>query len=446
MTDLLLIYPYFNDDNSIFKFPPLGLGYMASCVRGRGFSVQLIDCTFQKEEEVLKKARKAKARFIGISCMSSMKDAALGMAQKLRGECEFLLTGGPLPTVDPREFLEHFDLVVVGEGEETMLEILQSRDAEGWRKVKGVAFKESGRVVSTPPREFVKDLDSLPFPSRDLFDNESYKRYFRRRHGYTITSMMASRGCPFNCEFCSRPVFGRSYRGRQAASIVDEMEEILSHGYDRVWIADDIFPLTKEAGMEVCREIIVRGLDVQWECLCRVDVLDRELASRMVEAGCHRVFFGMESGNDAVLKLMNKQTSVEQGLRAVQLARSAGIKTGGFFILGYPGETNETMLDTMRVASSMPLDYLSLTVPYPIPGTELYRRIGDRMVLRDMARERHGLVKHVLTYDSEFSSSKLKFGITKTMVQHHARRLLGPCYGVARPFELVTDRIFRRLP
>jgi len=459
MTDLLLIYPYFNDDESIFKFPPLGLGYIASYVRSRGYTADIIDCTFLTEKEATRRAKNAKARVIGISCMSSMRDSALKLARGLRGSCEHIIAGGPLPTARPAEFLDHFDLVVLGEGEETVLELLQAYDSGMDHKelgVKGVSFRQYGgpkpgldkkreaKHIITPPRQHIKDLDSIPFPSRDLFDHESYKRYFKDHHGYTITSMMASRGCPFDCEFCSRPIFGRSYRGRSTATIVDEMEEIVSYGYDRIWIADDVFPLNRKMGEEFCGQLIKRRVEAAWESLCRVDILDQELAAQMKKAGCYRLFFGMESGNDSILALMNKQTRVDQEKKAVGTAKSVGIKTGGFFILGYPGETDETMLDTMRMASSLPLDYVSITMPYPIPGTRLYDRVGKKMTMGDM-KKGQGLVKHVLTYDSDFSSFKLKFGITKTMVQHYTRKHLGSWYGVMKPFETVTDLMFKKI-
>lgn len=444
MTDLVLVYPYFSSDQSIFKFPPLGLGQLASYARSHGYSVEIVDCTFMSEEEALRRVQDAKARVVGISCMSSMQDAAIRFAHKVRQHCDLLVAGGPLPTAVPAEFVDHFDLVVLGEGEDTLLEILNAQDAKGEFNMEGIAYLKDGKIAVTRPRALRKDLDSLPFPARDLFEH-GYKSYFMRKYGYTITSLMASRGCPFDCEFCSRPVFGSTYRGRDASKIVDEMEEIGSYGYERIWVADDVFPISKKAGLDICDEIIKRGLDPTWESLCRVDVLDDELASCMRRAGCHRIFFGMETGNERMLKLMNKRISVEQGIKAVKVAKAAGIKVGGFFILGYPSETNETLLDTIRLASSLPFDYLSLTLPYPIPGTRLYERVKGRMVLKDIKVEKHGLVKHSLIYKSEFSSSKLKFGIAKAMAQHYARSTMGSYYGFVKPFEIITDYVFRVL-
>jgi anaerobic magnesium-protoporphyrin IX monomethyl ester cyclase len=445
MTDLVLVYPYFNDDNSIFKFPPLGLGYIASYIRNNGFSVGLVDCTFMREEEAVAKVKSLKPRVLGISIMSTMKDTGLRLARRLRSSCDLLVAGGPLPTASPEEFVSDFDLVVMGEGEETVLEILKALDAGRRPNAEGIAYREGGRVVLTPLRGLRKDLDSLPLPARDLFDHVNYKNYFKKHHGYTITSMITSRGCPFDCEFCSRSVFGNTYRSLSHPMIADEVEEVMHYGYDRIWIGDDLFPMSKKLGMAIFDEIIGRGLDVRWECLCRVDVIDGEVAARMKRAGCYRSFFGIESGNDCVLRLMNKMISVDQARKAVYTVYSAGIRAGAFFILGYPGETNKTMLDTISLASSLPLDYLSFTVPYPIPGTKLHERVKQNMISDDMKKVRRGAVRHALIYRSEFSMNKLKFGILKAMAQYHLRQHLGSGYTFLKPFEKITGCIFKAL-
>ncbi|MFX1521050.1 MAG: B12-binding domain-containing radical SAM protein [Promethearchaeota archaeon] len=447
MVDLLLIYPYFNDDFAIFKFPPLGIGYIASYVRNYGYSVAIIDCTFMSEENVVAKAKNLKPEIIGIYSMLTMKASSLSIAKQLKGSADLLIAGGPLPTASPDTFLDDFDLVVLGEGEETVLDILKSLDnGESPLKVEGVCYKDTktGKLVLKPCRTPRRDIDAYPFPARELFNHNAYKEYFRKHHGYTITSMITSRGCPFNCDFCSRPVFGTSFRSRSPANIVDEIETILPYDYDRLWFADDIFPISRKFGIAVCDEIIKRNVDMPWECLCRADIMNKEIATKMKKAGCYRVFFGLESGNNEVLKIMNKRLTIEQARRAVKVVKSAGIKTGAFFILGYPGESNETMLDTIRFASSLPLDYLSLTIPYPIPGTGLYEKLKDKLAVDDWKKPTHDPIKHSLLYRSEFSFQKLKFGIIKAHLQQYLRRYSGYAYPLfGKPFEFVTDCIFK---
>jgi anaerobic magnesium-protoporphyrin IX monomethyl ester cyclase len=345
--------------------------------------------------------------------------------------------------------MEVFDVAVIGEGENAMVDIVEcwekDRDFSG---VRGRAYKDKGEVKLTTPRDFVENLDDLPFPSREQFDNEAYKRYYCRRFGYSISPIITSRGCPFSCDFCSRPVFGQGFRTRSPANIVDEMESIVGLGYDRVWFADDCFTLNRDHLIEVCNEIGRRQLNVDWECLSRVDTMDSDIAVRMKRAGCVRVFFGIESGNERVLNLMNKQITVGQARKAVHEAKAGGLKVGAFFIIGYPGENDDSVLDTVRFASALPLDYLSFTLPYPIPGTPLFERIKDNggVTVEDWEEPKNwSLIRHKLLYGSRFSEAKLKFAIGKAHLQFYGRKYLGEKgYGmVGLPLERLTDVAFK---
>ena len=448
---MTLVYPYFqpSSDNSIFRFPPLGLGYVAASLKKHGVPVELVDCTFLSREEAIEKVRRSHPQIVGIYSMFSMKKSSLELARLLRECCDLLVVGGPLPTLDPAEFLDDFDVAVIGEGEKTVTELVDSVDKGlGFSGVNGIAYKDEGEVKFTAPRGFVENLDDLPFPSRELFDNEAYKRYYAKRFGYTTTPMITSRGCPFSCDFCSRPVFGTDFRTRSPTSIVDEVESIASYGYDRVWFADDCFTLNREHLIRVCDEVIRRGVDVGWECLSRVDTMDRQVADKMKQAGCVRVFFGIESGNDDVLAVMNKRITVAQARHAVYAAKAAGLQVGAFFMVGYPGETDASVLDTVRFASGLPLDYLSFTLPYPIPGTPLYERVrGNGGVAVDDWEEpkNWSLIRHKLLYGSSFSEAKLKFAIGKAHVQFYGRKFLGKRgYGVVGvPLERLTDLAFK---
>jgi len=449
MTTLTLVYPYFRPpyDRSIFRFPPLGLGYIAAYLKQNNISVYLVDCTFLTPKEALEKIRNSNPEIIGIYSMFSIKERAIQIARLVKENCELLVAGGPLPTSNPENFLRDFDVVVIGEGEKTMLLLVREVEKNAnLSKVRGIAYKEKDKIKLTPARGFIDDLDSVPFPARELFDDQAYKNYYSRKFGYTITSMITSRGCPFNCDFCSRPIFGNQFRTRSAANIVDEIEMMLPLGYDRIWFADDCFTLDRKRLMNTCNEIIQRDIKIDWECLSRVDTINREMTKKMKQAGCVRVFFGMESGNDSVLALMKKQATTKRAKEAVQTTKQSGIQVGAFFIVGYPGETNETILDTVRFASSLPLDYLSFTFPYPIPGTPLHDRVKDKMMLDNWEEpKRLRLIEHKLLYRSSFSEAKLRFAILKATVQFELRKYLGArVYKLlGTPFECLTDFIFK---
>jgi anaerobic magnesium-protoporphyrin IX monomethyl ester cyclase len=450
MTEVVLVYPYFDppNNNSEFRFPPLGLGYIAAYLRDRGIDGDIVDCTFITEEEALKSVRERDPRIIGFYSMFSMKDETLKLGRELKEDCELLVVGGPLPSTQPEIYLQDFDVIAIGEGEETMLDIVTKGD-DALSNIRGIVYKTEkdggkGEVVRTRDREFIPDLNSIPSPARDLFDNESYIAYYRERDRVPTTSMMSSRGCPFQCDFCSRPVFGNNFRERSPDNILDEIEEILSLGYERVFFQDDCFTLTKRRIQLFCDHLEKRGMELEWECLSRVDTLDEFTAEKMKATGCRRIFFGLESGSNEVLKIMNKDASVEEGRRAVEAARSAGIETGAFFILGYPGETDDTLIQTLNFSSALPLNYLSYSFPYPIPGTGLYKRVHGEIYPGNPEPKHEGRIPHQLIYSSEFSDRKLKFAIFKGMVQFHLRKHLGMAAPlIEKPFKYVTDNILR---
>jgi anaerobic magnesium-protoporphyrin IX monomethyl ester cyclase len=503
VTSVLLVYPFFRRslDRSRFRFPPLGVTYVAASLREAGHDVRLLDCTFLRRDVALRQAVAATEDVVGVYCMATMLEDCRAFARAARSHGRLLVAGGPLPTCDPHAFLADFDVVVCGEGEQTMCELLAAREAGAdLAAVPGVVCGTGARARASkdargrdtaaagtragatspasagpvadaragsrlpagprtgagdagmqstcacaPPRAFQSNLDRIPFPARDLLPNAQYIRFGKRAYGHSITTVMSTRGCPFQCEFCSNVVFGSSYRERSAGNVVDEIEQALRLGYERISFADDVFTLNAARVTEICEEIARRRLRFGWECLGRVDSFDRATAALMKQAGCFRVFFGIESGNDGVLKLMNKRITTAQARRSVHAAHDAGLEVGAFFILCYPGETDDTVLDTLRFAGSLPLDYVGLTMPYPLPGTALFERVGDR-VSREWRPQDSPLMNQVLTFDADFSATKMRFAIVKGRVQFAIRRRMGSLAPAAlKLFEWPTDRVFRLL-
>ena len=476
MTRVLLVYPYFGRrrDRSRFRFPPLGPAYVAAALRAAGHEVELLDCTFLDREGALARARVSGATVVGVYAMATLAHEARWFAERLRGRCELLVAGGPLPTCEPESFRSQFDLIVRGEGEQTMVELVAAFEAgadpgavpgvvrglragrtrggggaDGARPVTKTGGAPQARpeagVESPSPRPFATDLDELAFPARDLLPNERYIAFGRRAYGYAITTVMSTRGCPYACEFCSNVVFGDSYRERSAASVLDEVEEALSLGYDRISFADDVFTLRRAHVLAFCDEVARRGLRFSWECLGRVDALDDELAARLRAAGCFRIFFGIESGSDATLALMNKRITRDQARAAVEAAHRAGLEVGAFFIVYYPGESEESALETLRFATRLPLDYLGLTMPYPLPGTALSARLAGRR-RREWRQNGGALLGHRLTFEADVSATKMRVALLKGRMQFEMRRRLGRAAPLALGiFEPATDRLLRRL-
>ncbi|OGN91345.1 MAG: hypothetical protein A2Y88_13520 [Chloroflexi bacterium RBG_13_48_10] len=350
--------------------------------------------------------------------------------------------------------MDDFDVIVRGEGEITMRELLHAYGTgSDFSNIPGIVLrkkvdtesKTEAETIFTPERPFITDLDTLPFPARHLLPNQRYIQFGKQQYGYGITTVMSTRGCPYECEFCSNVIFGGSFRERSAGNVVDEIEEALAFGYDRISFADDVFTLHKKRVLEICAEISRRGLHFYWECLARVDSIDDATYDEMYQAGCRRVYFGIESGDDRILMLMNKKITTTEARHAVEVAHQAGLEVGAFFILFYPGETNETVQNTLRFATSLPLDYLGLTMPYPLPGTALYERVKTQ-IKREWHPGESIFGSHVLIYNADFSEAKMWFGIIKGHAQFEIKRRLGKLAPVAlKLFEKFTDWLFLRI-
>lgn len=445
MTSVLLIYPYFDPPNnrSIFRFPPLGLGYVASSIRDAGYEVNILDCTFMDKDKAIEKALAFRADIVGIYCMVTMQQDCIRFAKSLREHCNLLIAGGPQASCDPVPFMNDFDVVIRGEGEQAMIEVIHAYETgSDMGYIQGITFKKNNEICFTTSRKLIDDIDSIAFPARDLFNNYSYIEHSKRKFEHATTTIMTTRGCPFSCEFCNNAVFGISYRERSPKNVLLEVREVLSLGYDRIHFADDVFTLNKKRIIELCEEIKTLGLHFKWECLGRVDSIDLDIAAAMKEAGCDRIFFGIESGSDSVLEMMNKKITVDEARRAVEAAHAAGIRTGAFFILCYPGENDDTVLETLRFSTSLPLDYLSYTVPYPLSGTPLYERVNER-IKKEWNVQDGFMSDHVLIYDAEFSEIKMKFAILKGQVQFWMRKRFGN-YAI-KPIEVLTDAVFRAM-
>jgi anaerobic magnesium-protoporphyrin IX monomethyl ester cyclase len=447
LTDVVLVYPYFNEesDRSIFRYPPLGLAYLAAILRNAGFSVDLVDCTFLQFERALMRIEGLQPRILGIYSMVTINHHAIAIAQKLHSMVELLVAGGPLPTLVPEEFLDTFDVVVLGEGEETFQELVtQYFHNNSWVNVNGIAYNgPRGQIKINSPRPFIKPLDALPLPARDLFPNTQYQWYWRTFHQYTASSMISTRGCPYLCDFCSNPVFGQSYRERSAKNVIDEMKQIRDLGYERVFFTDDCFTQNPHRVAKICDILLKEQVDVEWMCLSRADHLSQNLAKQMHKAGCRKIFFGIESGNQRILNIIGKRITPTQAQRAVKNAQEAGIETGGFFILGYPGETTETLIETLNFSSRLPLDYLSYSFPYPIFGTGLYSRVQNQITEPDWRKQRGSANRHDLLFKGVFSEQKLRLAMYTGLAQHRLRRNGSLGKAAAKVFEQLSNRVLK---
>lgn len=437
--DVVLVYPQRAPRRGRhWIMPSLGLMYLAASLRRAGYTVRHIDHTFMERREVLAEIDRLEPSVIGVYCMITMQDEAFSLAEDVRGKA-LTVVGGPYPSGEVEPFVDRFDLVAIGEGEDTILEIMEHVSDRDFERVDGLAFRCGGAIVRTPPRVRTKDMSHLPLPYRGDLPHRQYIDYWRRHWKQATTPLMSTRGCPFRCEFCHKSVFGDLFSSRPAESVVAEMREIADLGYDHVWMSDDIFTLNYRRTMELCRSVEDAHIPLTWECLSRVTQVDQDLFAQMRRAGCNRVFFGIESGDEAVLKRMRKGITPDQAQTAVRACVDAGIKAAGFFMVGYLGETQGSLERTIRFSSHLPLDYVSYTIAYPLPGTNFYDQVEQRRV----HGEWHKVRDNRLLFNTDFSERKLKFAILKGAVQHKLRR--HQLRGLASAFEMATDPMLRVL-
>jgi len=364
-------------------YAPMGPLYVASKLEADGHAVEFLDATFERSIDlIVSTVSLSKADVVGVYATFLSRDNALRVGRAAREMGAFTVVGGPDANVEAETYLEEaFDAIVLGEGETTTSELLTALEAgNNWKVVPGLAWMDGLEVVEGSPRERIGDLDSVAFPARHLVDIESYARRWRARHGYFALSIMSSRGCPYRCAFCSRPVFGRSVIRRSVTNVVEELTEIKGrYGADRVRFADDILPMDKGWMLDLCRRIKETDLGLEFECLARADLMDEEILNAMAEAGFVEVFYGVESGSDAVLERMCKGHTRDVVQEAAVLTRASGMIQHWFVMFGYPGETLEDVESTIDMVLAVGPESISMTVAYPIRGTPLHEEVQESL-------------------------------------------------------------------
>lgn len=391
MTDLLLTHGYFLYEDpkemQILKpYVPLGLLYICSHLRSKGFDVDVFDTTFSSMEELKKHLQTEKPSVLGIYANLMTRKKVVEILQAARQAGWKTVVGGPEPGAYTREYLEAgAQVVVFGEGEETMEELLQAFQFgldSALPSIAGIAFlDETGQLRQTSPRAQISDIDGLPWPARDAIDIRQYMNTWRNAHGMGSLSFITARGCPYHCRWCSHQVFGKTHRRRKPAKVVDEVQWLVeTYHPDMVWIADDVFTIHHGWLRTYAAEMRSRGLHIPFECITRADRLNAESADLLAELGCFRVWIGSESGSQKILDAMQRGVTVRQVQDAIQLCKSRSVQTGMFLMWGYEGEELEDVEATIAHVKASDPDIFFTTVAYPIKGTPYYERNANALV------------------------------------------------------------------
>ena len=394
--DLLLAHGYFlaldrAEQRVMRPHPPLGLLYLSSHLKRRGLRVGVFDGTFRRLADFDDVLYREKPPVVGIAVNLMTKRNALAMIALAKRRGARVVIGGPDPPHHAESYLAAgADVVVIGEGEQTLEELLpvfarssttHAIDAE-LAKIHGLVFKSGdGTVVRTPPRAQLPDLDRQPYPDREAIDLPAYLAAWRSHHGAATVSLITARGCPYTCTWCSRSVFGETHRRRSVANVADEVEAIV-HRYhpERLWYADDVFAIHRSWTVTYARELEQRRIRLPFECISRAERIDDEVAAALASLGCFRVWIGSESGSQRILDAMKRKVTVDQVREAAARLRRHGIEVGMFIMLGFDGEEQADLQATVDHLKRTAPDIFLTTVSYPIKGTPYYDRVADRLV------------------------------------------------------------------
>ncbi len=378
------------------NYPLLSLASLAAVARKNGFNAAILDLGIEEKPfEVLEqKLKEYSPAFVGLTGTTPLFTEVSQISRFIK-RCvpreTKLLLGGPHATALPEESLKvsEFDIIVFGEGEETLVEILQGKKLSG---IKGIYYKESSprgeagnKILSTLPRPVIEDLNSLPFPALDLFDIKRYKCPPMLNRKTPMVNFMTSRGCVYDCAFCNKNIFGRKFRVWPPEYVLDEIDYCLKLGIRELRFVDDQFTTDMPRAKTICEMIIKRGLNFPWTLAAglRVDRVDEEFLRLAKRAGLYQVAFGFESGDQASLDSINKGITLEQSLKAMELTKKVGgIETIGFFMFGLPADTEESLKKTTDFALKLMPDMAKVTITIPFPGTRLYEWYNERGLIK----------------------------------------------------------------
>ncbi|MCC7558809.1 MAG: B12-binding domain-containing radical SAM protein [Methanobacterium sp.] len=400
MKVLFINPPYFN---SKYKFiglvaPPLGIAYMAAVLEENNIDVEIIDAAAleMRWETLETEIKRISPDLVAITALTPTIAKALQTAELAKKTCPqaTVVLGGYHPTFNYQEMLakDYVDIVVMGEGEITLLDLVETLDEGGnLKNVQGIAYE--GGV--TPPRPLISDLEELPFPARHLLPMEHYKILNMKLHTAT---MISGRGCPMQCSFCaSAALHGNRLRMRSPGNVVDEMEHLVNdHNAGMIAFMDDTFTLKPSQVEAICEEIKKRDMDVYWGCTARVDTLSGPLLHKMSDSGCITMFLGVESADQQQLDRVNKQITIDKIRSAFKLARENDIRTIASVVLGMPGDTRSSIERTIKFAREINPSYAVFSLATPYPGTKFYQEAVQNNIIRVKDWSKYTLLSPVL--------------------------------------------------
>lgn len=428
--------------------PPLGIAYMAGVLQENHIDVEILDASAEDMDfkDVEKELLKRKPDLVALTALTPTIGRALETAQVVKETLpdSIVVMGGYHPTFNFIETLEdeNVDIVIRGEGEYIMLNLVQALENQSsLHDVKGIVFedKNSKEIVVNPEAPLIQDLDELPFPALNLLPMKKYRLLDMDTH---MTTMITTRGCPMQCSFCSSAAMhGKKIRERSVENIVDEIEYLkTNYDIDTIAFMDDTFTLKKRKVMAICDEILKRNIEIMWGCTSRVDTLDEKLLKKMKEAGCITIFIGVESADQQQLDNMCKNTTIAKIENAFKIAHKLKIRTIASVALGMPGDTKEIMNKTVKFVHKLKPNYAIYSLATPYPGTRFYKEAFEKNLIKIKDWSKYTLITPILeTIDCSLNDMR------KIQAKAFMKFYLRPHYIIRQflqdgPYLLKTDR------
>jgi radical SAM superfamily enzyme YgiQ (UPF0313 family) len=461
-----LVHPPYWENGLYSSAPPLGLGYIGAVLENNGFDVSIIDPNPLELplKEVIRQVADEEPELIGIDCGTAYRYEAFELAAQLKTKMPnvTLVMGGPHVSFTAEETLARIpeiDVIVRGEGEVTMLE-LAKRIAEGKDyKIKGITFRENGKILYTPNRPFSPDLDAIPFPAFHHFPLEKYEPEGSRREIKKLRhcSMITSRGCPIGCVFCASSVFwGKRFRARSPENVLGEINYLVSeYGIEHIHFFDDTFAMNPLRAKKICQGIIDQDIEIKFRIMGRADTMDEELTELLKNAGCYQIDFGVETGSPRVMKNIHKRLDLRMVEKAFKRCREAGIDVLAFLMVGLPGEREVDIQETIEFIRRAEIDWITAAVTTILPGSELYHRAKSMgMIDEDVwftyrSPAVGGLTKDAPPYLEYFSADELNHfiqlfhyeGWKKKGKMFYLRKVLNKLFEPSSVFGFLKHRI-----
>lgn len=410
--------------------PNLGLGYIAASLEKHGFKVKILDCFVEgiSTSDLVNVIKNERPEVVGFTATVLSINSALEAAQAIKNSAPevFLIIGGPQVSALPQETMARstFDVGVIGEGEITIIELLNARENgdNNYENINGIIFRKNGKLILSPKRPPTQNLSSLPHPAFHLLPPlSSYKYSPISTLKMPCAHLISSRGCPFSCKFCDKSVTGSKFRARDPEDVVEEIEKLIKNYKIReIKFFDDTFSFDNERVYEICDLMDKKKIDIPWSCIMHPGTVNKNLLNRIKSSGCWQVVFGLESGNQRILDTIGKPLTLEQSRTAVRLSHEVGLNVRATLIVGLPNETSKTINDTLNFTKEIELDTASFYIFSPYPGCDLFKELKENGEIIHTDYEYYQLVINP-------KKAKLPF-VPQDMSEYELRYLANKCY------------------